>query len=267
MQRLGALAALALTLVAATAAGQRREGGVALVPLIVQLSAPVRFEDRVVPAGRYRLSLSKTGITFILDRSMVVVATLEARHRALEKPVRSPRVELREQGSRVVLVVTVLADRYIALGTRESGAAAGASPAVYASKPEVNLDAYLPVGTPDEALVDEALERYRSSVLHCGDKAHKNRWRTDDLRFSACVCPIAQKWRLPKVTAPLRLHRVLAPGRAGFSISVMPDGRAQNCRVWIGGASPEIADEKPDAEESSPPSPAPSPPPSSEPVP
>jgi hypothetical protein len=90
-------------------------------------------------------------------------------------------------------------------------------------------------------LVSSALirpRRYRRSLRHCADAAHRSRWRTDDPRFVRCVCPIVERWRLPTVSTPLRMHHPLAKGRSGFSFTVTAEGKAVACRVWVGPSPP-----------------------------
>ena len=86
--------------------------------------------------------------------------------------------------------------------------------------------------------VQNALQRYIKSVEECGKQAKKAHWETDDRRFVSCVCPLTDKWRLPKVGSDLRVHQPL-PEKTGFSITVTATGRVKDCRVWVGARSPE----------------------------
>jgi len=88
-------------------------------------------------------------------------------------------------------------------------------------------------------LVARAVKRYSNSVSHCADLVHRNRWNTDHPRFSKCICPQLERWRLPKVKADLRWDIFLTKGKSGYSFMVTPKGSAEQCRVWVGEKPPK----------------------------
>jgi hypothetical protein len=254
MRRLGLLVLGALLALSQMAEAQRREGRAAEVDLVIRLSRPVRFGEVTVAPGRYQVSVGNGMLTLAVADSMVIVASIPAQTSTASKSVSPPKASVSERRESVQITVASRTDRFTVTGVRLRGAAAEESPVEYAPKAESVVTAETPQATADVTLVDEALKRYLPSVVPCGKLAHKSRWQTDDPRFVRCVCPLTEKWRLPKVKAALRLHRVLAAGRAGFSITVTPEGQVQDCRVWAGVRSPELAASTASA---APPAPAP----------
>ena len=238
MTRIARVALALAALTASAAQAQRREGEAAQAKLVVKLTSAVRFGTVVLSPGTYRVSMTDAGLTFVLADNMVSVGTVPVQQ-ATEAKVTSPAtVELLEKGQEVAVIYRAYNDRFTATGTKESGARDDAKVEL-ASKTETSLAGPLTETTGDEALVDGALKRLLPGVLQCADMAQRGRWQTDDPRFLKCVCPIAEKWRMPKVKAELRLHRFLVKGRMGLSLSVLPEGRVQGCRVWVGPKSPE----------------------------
>ena len=105
----------------------------------------------------------------------------------------------------------------------------------------LGTNALPPGGEPTTELgvVEQALPRLEASVIaQCADRAHKNKWGTDNARFEKCVCPQVAKWHLPKVSQDLRVQRALAKGKNGYSFTADTSGRSQGCRVWAGPAAP-----------------------------
>jgi hypothetical protein len=235
--------AVALVLAAALTASrpglaQRREGEVAS-PLVVELPYAVRFTDTDVPAGSYQVSVIDGHLTLVHSSTMVVV--LAADVTVVEADAGAAAASVRDSGDLVELSVTGPAGRAVVRGRKLAAVATTPSPVQYAAKVEDEAE-----GAPqsrrvsDQAAVDATLTRLAPSVAHCGEAAHRGQWGTDEPRFVRCVCPIVKRWRLPKVVAPLRVHRPLPGERAGFSLTVRPDGHVQDCRVWRGGSSPEV---------------------------
>jgi len=105
-------------------------------------------------------------------------------------------------------------------------------------KDEATMATPTPETPPERVWVTQAVARYLESLTDCGDKAQKNHWATDDPRFVRCVCPLALKWRLPKLAAPLLFHTPIVKGKNGLSLTVTPEGKASNCRVWVGAEPP-----------------------------
>jgi len=234
---LALLAVMVAALAPALTWAQRREGNAASA-LAVTLPSAVRFGAVALPAGSYRLYITDAGLAFADPRTMVTVATVAVERLANDTPTAQSTLELREQGKEVRLRVLTASEVLTALGERleRMPNAVGVE---YATKAEAALGAHKIVDPDDVVLVDAVLRRYLVSIQDCADSAHRGRWSTDDPRFQKCVCPIAEKWRLPRVHAELRLHRHIDKGHAGVSLTVLPDGRVQNCRVYMGPKSPE----------------------------
>ena len=237
--RAGQLGVL-LLLSASLATAQRREGKVETRVLRLSLEQPVRFGNVVVPAHTYRAMLGADGLALVDPETMVLVATVPVAMTDDPEPRAEPLVQVYRSGARVEIVVH--------LGTQVARAqgvvappAEGAPDVTLAGKAETTVVADLPEQESERALVDRAVQRYFSGIKHCADKAHRNHWTTDDPRFVSCVCPLLEKWRLPKVKAPLRVDHPLVKGRSGFSFTATPGGRPAGCRVWVGAAPPDAS--------------------------
>jgi hypothetical protein len=241
MSRLAATVVLLLGAAALTprpAQAQRREGEVAS-PLVLELPYAVRFGDTVVPPGSYQVSLVDGHLGLVHTDSMVVA--LAADVTVVEAEAGGAAASLRESADVVELAVTGPAGRAVLRGRKLGAVAASPSPVQYAAKVEDDAEgAPQSLRVTDEAAVDGALAHLLPYVAHCGEAVRRGQWGTDDPRFVRCVCPIVKRWRLPRVSAALRVHRPLPAERAGWSITVKPDGHVQDCRVWRGASSPEL---------------------------
>ncbi|MEO1481831.1 MAG: hypothetical protein AAFU77_06975 [Myxococcota bacterium] len=234
---------LGVLAVGAQAEAQRREGDTGTSSLEITLKRPTAFADVKVAAGTYRLSVSGDGIVFSEARTMISRATVAAVATQLDKAV--PKASVRvKQGRKTVEIRVRYRDREYVITGRPTAAERAKGPSVdlRGAKSGFGVTGGIPDKQSDEELVTNALNRYEKDVKHCGDAAHKQHWTTDHPRFRRCVCPLTAKWRLPKVTKDLRLHRVLAKRKSGYSITVTAAGKVADCRVWTGAEPPE--DEK-----------------------
>ncbi len=223
---------------ASPAAAQRRDGGTATGVFKITLTAPVRFGDVTIPGRRYRLTLGTGSFSLADINTMVLIATIPAQETTVSEIVTPAKVEVKQSGNTVEIVLRYSDKQYRAVGITAEPAVQDVSRVTLAGKKERVVEQTDPTAATDAANVRRALRRYLRSVKHCADAAHRSRWRTDDPRFIRCVCPIVAKWRLPKVKKRLRVHQPLAKGRSGFSFSVTIEGRTDACRVWAGASPP-----------------------------
>jgi hypothetical protein len=235
-----------LVAAAGTAAHAQRGQETRARSLSVMLPKPVMFGDQMVPAGRYRVSLSTRGMSLAHPTTMVTVATVPATETADNPPVASPTAELVSKKDGVVEIIVRSNDRVVvATGVETTGAGKSESPDVeLAGRSDAELGPVHPKAKSELELVEHALsKRYLRDVAHCADQAHRSHWKTDDRRFIRCVCPIAERWRLPPVSNDMRVHQALAKGKSGMSLTVSTKGKVSNCRVWVGPKPP--SDEPP----------------------
>jgi len=225
--------------VSQTVSAQRREGSMDSAVFHVQLPVAVRFGEIVLPARHYRVTLAADGLALADPNTMILVATVPVETRASNEVVDKPSVEVKRSGNDVEILIRY-ADRVVRAAGKsaEQKTAAASSRVILAGKEETVVAGDTPPEQSEEALVGQAVARYLSGVKDCADKAQRNHWTTDDPRFVKCVCPLVSKWRLPKVAAPRRMHQILAKGRAGFSFTATAEGKAINCRVWVGPTPP-----------------------------
>lgn len=234
------LGAAALWLAPAASVAQRREGSTSDARLELALPAAVRFGEQVLPARLYRLSLAEGKLSFTDANTMVTAATVAVVESAGSDWVSPAKVELKKKGAAIEVIVRSGDRIYVASGAPADGGGAGAqSYEVQLAKNATALDlGAAPEQQSDRQLVARALERYGADVKRCAEKAQKSAWTTDDPRFVKCVCPLAKKWRMPKLSAELLMHHELAKGRAGMSFTVSADGKVKSCRVWVGASPP-----------------------------
>ncbi len=240
----------------AEAQAHRREGEVQAA-LELRLPWAVRFGDALVPAGFYRVAASDAGLSLADPSSMVVVATVQVEKTSSTKTTTPALVERHEHGGEVRIVVKNRNDIFTARGQKTVVDTTDPVQVQLAGKKEALLADVAPEQASDEALVGGALKRYLPSLQGCADLAQRGRWQTDDPRFVKCVCPLVEKWRLPKVKRLLPMHRFLVKGKSGISFVVSPDGRAYGCRVWVGTEpprkpAPEAQEPAPETQKSAP---------------
>jgi hypothetical protein len=227
--------------VAAPASAQRRgENGATASALLVELKFATRFGDVTVVAQRYRVDIADGHLTLADPVTMVPVASLAAVETAA--PDDSPSIaQVIERGDEVQLVVHSQDRIFTARGVRAT--AKSAAPAAHVDLAPKAESAIAASEAPTEgALVTQAVQRYIRGIAHCVDGAQKAHWMTDDPRFANCLCPVASKWRLPKVQSNMRVHQPLVAGKLGFSFTATPEGHLTACRVWAGAQAPELSE-------------------------
>lgn len=207
--------------------------------LELKLEAPLKLGGVVLTGKRYRLSVSKRGLSLINPVNMVPVATV---------PVLESEAKTVAPTPVVTLTRTKKGDYELTVHARDRLYTAKGEPVdVLPPQPEfqlvgrtdVDLGEVLPQEKSTLELIGEALTNRIKDVKHCADQAHRARWTTDDKRFIACVCPIAERWRLPMAEPPVRVQHPLAKGKSGISLTVDAQGKVTSCRVWVGAQPPE----------------------------
>ncbi|MFC1611306.1 hypothetical protein ACFL6C_10120 [Myxococcota bacterium] len=223
----------------APAHAQRREGARVTSVFNVKLPVGVKFGEILLPQRTYRVTLASAGFAFADPSTMVLVATVPAERSETSETVDVPRINIEQSGSSVAIVM-----RYGDRMARAVGVATdvtskpGEALVILAGKTETTVNRPGPAEMSDRQLIERAVKRYFGSIKHCRDKVHRNRWGTDDPRFFRCVCPIIEKWRLPRIKSQLVFHLPLSKGRSGFSFTVTATGRITTCRVWTGANPP-----------------------------
>lgn len=218
---------------------QRRGAKAETKALEVELRSAARFGEVVVPAGRYRISVSKRGLSLAHPTTMVPVATLSAVSSDGAVTVNPATVEVVETPDGIIKLIVKLRERIYVAGGIKTEAPKKKRQVELASREGPRIGDISPETKTEQELIHHALaSRYIKDVKHCADKAHRARWQTDDRRFWNCVCPLAERWRMPKVAEDLRVHFPLAKGKSGFSLTVTAKGRVKDCRVWVGAKPP-----------------------------
>jgi len=235
------LGAIACALPFHAYAQRRGETGTLAEELRVELPTTTRFGEITVPARPYRVQISGDNLVLANPDTMEVQATLHAVVAGLPAAVPAGKAEVQTKGNEVLLVVLVGDKSYTAKGQK-----AALPKAVEAEAPEPTKTEREAVATSDleaktpAAKVAQAVQRYLPGLAACIDGAQKGKWITDDPRFSNCVCPVALKWQMPHLDAPLRMHQKLVKGKFGMSFTVGNDGKVSQCRVWAGARAPEM---------------------------
>ena len=239
----GAALVLACGFAAPALAQRRGENSASASALLMELKTAARFGEVTVPAGRYRVDIADGRLTLADPVTMVLVASLAAGETTAPDGSLSA-VQVVEHGDEVQLVVRSQDRVFTARGVR-----AAANPAASAAHvdlaPKAESAIVATEGPTEGDLVTQAVQRYIRGIAHCVDGAQKAHWMTDDPRFANCLCPVASKWRLPKVQSPMRVHQPLVAGKLGFSFTATPEGHLTACRVWAGPQAPELTDAAP----------------------
>lgn len=234
---LAAAVAVALGCFATPVRAQRRDGGARTPVLEVSLPTAVQFGTSSVAARRYRLTLGEQGFALADPQTMILVVTVPVTQSAATTTIEGPQVKVTESGNEVRIVLQHEDRLYTAVGQKVA-LSRDTSLVKFAGKQETALVGGIPEPQSEQALIEGALERYERSLAGCADRAHRARWTTDHPQFFKCVCPQTEKWRLPKPKQELRVHRPLAKGKSGYSLSVTPAGKVTKCRVWAGASPP-----------------------------
>ncbi len=223
-----------------SARAQRRDGGTTKSVFDVTIPVSAKFGDVDVPARHYRVSLGPNGIALADPATMLLIATIPAEKHELNEPVKEPKVEVKKTSKTVEICLTHGTTMARAVGriTAVLNRPEAGGRVELVGKQETTLDKSDPEQLSDVQNINNLVKRYFGSIKHCADKAHRNRWITDDPRFVKCMCPIIAKWRMPHVKSELQTHHSLSKGRTGFSITTTTDGRVKDCRVWIGPNPP-----------------------------
>lgn len=217
---------------------QPRDSSRDTTPLTVTIPFATRFGETVVAPRRYRVTLDANGLALVDPDSMLLVAVVPVEQSTAADSVAAPEVSIAVHGSELTITLRHLDQVYHAHGAQAELVTDRAPQVELAGKSETLVADAAPETTTERDLIDRALVRYLGDVKHCADKAHRARWQTDDPKFVRCLCPMTEKWRLPRLEHAIRVHRPLTRGRHGFSITVSPEGRATECRVWAGVEPP-----------------------------
>jgi hypothetical protein len=207
-------------------------------PLEVNFGSPVLFGEVYVAPGPVRISTTEAGITLAEPSSMKPIGTVPATVSEAPFHAQAAARVLRE-GQAVRLQVHAGDRLYVAVGqVTARRRAQGDPPELQAKTPDAQLIAVPLAGETDRQLVERALRRFAKSVEHCGEKAAKQRWASDDKRFWNCACPLTKKWRLARIKETVRYHHTIGETKTGLTFHVAADGKVDNCTVWAGAPQP-----------------------------
>ena len=218
---------------------KRREGTRKVEELHLKLKAPAQFGDVIVPANRVlRVGVGEGGLALADPKTMFLVSTIVAKKTIIKNYVSKPALYVVEAKKKVTLILRQDNERYEAVGkvvkvTKKSG-----RKDVVSNKKGVDVEAGIAKRPEDAQLIVRAVSRFTSGVLHCAQNAFRFKHKTDNPKFSKCVCPITESWRFPKIQSPLRVSVSLERNRTGISFTATARGRVSACRVWAGRSPP-----------------------------
>lgn len=218
----------------------RREGTRTIEELHLKLKVPAKFGDVIILANRVlRVGVGEGGLALADPKTMFLVSTIAAKKTIVKKYVSKPKLFVVEAKTKVTIILRKDNERYEAVGkvvkvTKKSG-----RKDVVSNKKGVDVEADVAKRPEDAQLIVSAVSRFTSGVLHCAENAFRFKQKTDDPKFTRCVCPITESWRLPKIKAPLRVSVYLERNRTGISFTATARGRVSECRVWSGRTPPE----------------------------
>ena len=220
------------------AKAQRREASDGPEKLELELASNLRFGKTIVSAGKYFLQINETTFDLINPQTMLIEATVPTNKEPLKEFQVKSSIEITIKKNAAMITVLHAHNKYVTAGiiTKEKK---GRTPDVeQGEKSEKEIKQEIKRHT-DKELVREVFTRYIDVVEPCISRARKSRWKTDDPQFIQCLCPLTEKWRLPKVKKALWVHQQIPKKRFGFSLYVNKRGKAQKCRVWAGWKPPK----------------------------
>jgi len=217
---------------------QRRESSERPEQLKIELASNLRFGKVIVSAGKYLLNINDRTFDLIHPNTMLIEASIPTNREKLKQFQEKSSLTIKAQGNTALITVLHTNYKYQTAGiiTKEKKEIVPDVPQGEKSEKEIkqNIKRHT-----DQELVKEVFVRYLDVVEPCITRARKARWKTDEPQFVQCLCPLTEKWRLPKVKKNLWVHQQIPKKRFGFSIFVNKQGKAAKCRVWAGWKPPQ----------------------------
>ena len=221
-----------------TANAQRRESSERPEQLKIELASNLRFGKVLVSAGKYLLNINERTFDLIHPNTMLIEASIPTNREKLEEFQEKSSLTIEAHGNTALITVLHTNYKYVTAGivTKEKKEVTPDVPQGEKSEQEIKQEIKKHT---DKELVKEVFVRYLDVVEPCISRARKSRWKTDAPQFVQCLCPLTEKWRLPKVKKALWVHQQIPKKRFGFSIFVNKQGKAAKCRVWAGWKPPK----------------------------
>ncbi len=210
-----------------------------------KLEHTLNVEGTYIYPGMYKVIREQQFLVVVEAKTMVVKAKVRAQEKDSGQYHTRPRLgfSVLKKQSKGVLDFFVQDRVYTAfVSVDEHAQKPGSSTVVLEQKKKESKVHERESAETEVMQIQKTLKKYGQSVVQCADRAMSVRWETDDPRFKTCVCPIVQKWKLPKITQPKRVHHFLVKKRWGFSFTLSKNGQAEKCRVWAGSKPPKDED-------------------------
>jgi hypothetical protein len=202
----------------------------------VILSQAMNFGSTTLKPGKYVLRLSKGRLSLVDTKTMRPAVTLKAQtHRA--SSYRSTAFLTQKTDPNGTLALSFHYKKKVFLIEGHPGKLAAPKRPKLGVQAQQQADLEFKIGPQltDQQLIEEAIaKRFIRQVSHCGDRAHKLRWKSGQKEFVQCVCPMTPRWRLPKPKQTVLISHALRKGKNGLSLRVNPKGKVDKCQVWTG---------------------------------
>jgi len=217
---------------------QRRESSKQPDSIKIELTSNLRFGKVIVSAGNYLLNINNQKIDLIAPDTMLIEASIPTNREPLNTFQEKSSLSIDINKNTALITVLHGNYKYETAGIITKEKKEKTPDVEQGEKSEKTIKQEIKKHT-DKELVKEVFTRYLDTVEPCITRARKSRWKTDEPQFVQCLCPLTEKWRLPKVKKSLWVHQQIPKKRFGFSIYVNKKGKAAKCRVWAGWKPPK----------------------------
>lgn len=207
----------------------------------ITLKKPTLFKQNALAAGTYAVRLQGDSIVLVNNKSMRPSAKMKAKRSASKTIAKKISAKLvAGKGGQIRLVVHQKGQLFTLEGRWDKSVQAKSPSLALGARKSAKLDDdVLPPDLDEIALIKESMgNRFVRQVEHCGERAAKLRWKTAQREFTQCVCPMTEKWRLPKPKKTTAVSHDLVKNKNGITLVLNPKGRVQGCSVWSGKTSP-----------------------------
>lgn len=174
-------------------------------PIILRVEAPRLDAPLTLHSGTYRLGWAGEEITFYRASDMLELGRLHAPTKVLGTAKKSGvTVTVNKQKLALTVVMgTQSTELHGELLTHEPPLPVHDSLVGFAESSSASLPNDLP-GSDDPFA--SSWQRLKGQVLHCAEHAQRYEWGASDPRYTRCVCPIAQDFRMPHQAAQKRFR-------------------------------------------------------------
>ncbi len=215
-----------------TAAPQARGGAVEKEKTRFATQKAIDFAGQIVPPGKYILSLVDDELFFSQEHNMITVSKLPISAEPNKDYFYMPEVKVELAADTVTITYFSQDKKYTISGQRLDNYVPPQKGQVAQVK-KVDEKVAAPSAHDNYAHdLAVALKKLEKQVEHCEDVAIRRKATKFDDKLTLCICPIAQKWKLPPPKTLYRKDKHFRKKTHGYSLIINQQGKVIDCAVW-----------------------------------